>query len=136
VPIRNHSVRKSLTGQWLRGSERVPGQWFQRIDFPAHGISTTSDRAWVYFDEGGVNTLGKNLTSEEACLLRPLPNGCIYQKHIPPLEGKSILEVGSSNGFFPFRFAELGAKKIDRIDVQKYKHESAVAGQIRFSAGR
>jgi 2-polyprenyl-3-methyl-5-hydroxy-6-metoxy-1,4-benzoquinol methylase len=115
-----------LNGPVAQGIRARAGQWFQRIDFPAHGISTTSDRAWAYFDEGGVNTLGQNLTSEEACLLRPWPKWMYLQKHIPPLEGKSILEVGSANGFFPFRFAELGAKKITGIDVQKYKHESAV----------
>lgn len=102
------------------------GQWFQRIDFPEHGISTTSQPSWGVHDEGGVNTLGRHLTSEEACLLRPWPKWLYVKPLLPDLHGKSIMEVGSNNGFFPIRFAELGAARVTGIEVQKRKHETAV----------
>lgn len=78
------------------------------------------------FDEGGVNTLGRNLTSKEACLLRPWPKWLYVRPLLPDLRGKSVMEVGSANGFFPFRFAEMGAERVTGIDIQKRKHESAV----------
>lgn len=108
------------------GIRSFMGEWFQRIDFPAFGISTTSDRAWAMLDEGGVNTLGRNLTSEEACLLRPWPKWMYLRQLLPDLRGKSVMEVGSANGFFPFRFAEQGAATVTGVDVQKRKHDSAV----------
>jgi len=51
------------------GIDAFAGHWFQRIEFPGDGLSTTSDRSWGVFDEGGVNTLGRSLTSEDA--MRP-----------------------------------------------------------------
>lgn len=115
-----------LEGPVADGIRRFLGEWFQRIDFPDFGISTTSDRAWAMFDEGGVNTLGRHLTSEEACLLRPWPKWMYLRGLLPDLRGKSVMEVGSANGFFPFRFAEQGAARVTGVDVQKRKHESAV----------
>lgn len=108
------------------GIETFKGDWFQRIDFPGYNISTTTNRAWAMFDEGGVNTLGRSLTSEEACLLRPWPKWLYVRPLLPDLRGKSVMEVGSANGFFPFRFAELGAERVTGIDVQLRKHQSAV----------
>ena len=115
-----------LQGPVADGIRSFVGEWFQRIDFPEFGISTTSDRAWAMFDEGGVNTLGRNLTSEEACLLRPWPKWMYLRQLLPDLRGKSVMEVGSANGFFPFRFAEHGAHRVTGVDVQKRKHDSAV----------
>jgi 2-polyprenyl-3-methyl-5-hydroxy-6-metoxy-1,4-benzoquinol methylase len=115
-----------LQGPVADGIRSFMGEWFQRIDFPAYGISTTSDRAWAMFDEGGVNTLGRNLTSEEACLLRPWPKWMDLRQLLPDLRGTSVMDVGSANGFFPFRFAEQGAARVTGVDVQKRKHESAV----------
>jgi 2-polyprenyl-3-methyl-5-hydroxy-6-metoxy-1,4-benzoquinol methylase len=115
-----------LQGPVADGIRAFTGEWFQRIDFPEFGISTTSDRAWAMFDEGGVNTLGRHLTSEEACLLRPWPKWLYLRQLLPDLRGKSAMEVGSANGFFPFRFAEQGATRVTGVDVQKRKHESAV----------
>jgi hypothetical protein len=117
---------ESLNSPVADGIRSFWGEWFQRIDFPEHGISTTSDRSWAMFDEGGVNTLGRNLTSEEACLLRPWPKWLYVRRLIPEVRGKSVMEVGSANGFFPFRFAELGASKVTGVDVQARKHDSAV----------
>ena len=77
------------------------------------------------FDEGGVNTLGRNLTSEEACLLRPWPKWMYLRPLLPDLRGKSVMEVGCCNGFFPIRFAELGARRVTGIEVEKHRVESA-----------
>ncbi|MBI2686082.1 MAG: DUF1698 domain-containing protein [Acidobacteria bacterium] len=116
-----------LRGPVADGIRSFARQWFQRLDFPEHGISTTSDRSWpVPSDEGGVNTLGRNLTSEEACLLRPWPKWMYIRPLLPDLRGKSIMEIGSNNGFFPVRFAELGAARVTGVEVQKRKFESAV----------
>jgi len=117
---------EALESPVAKGIDSFAGQWFQRIDFPEYGISTTSQRSWGVFDEGGVNTLGRNLTSEEACLLRPWPKWLYVKPLMPDLTGKSIMEVGSNNGFFPFRFAELGALRVTGIEVQKRKHETAM----------
>ncbi len=117
---------ETLLSAVAEGINGFKGEWFQRIDFPGHEISTTTDRSWAMFDEGGVNTLGRNLTSEEACLLRPWPKWLYVRPLLPDLRGKSVMEVGSANGFFPFRFAELGAERVTGVDVQKRKHESAV----------
>lgn len=116
-----------LQGPVADGIRSFAGEWFQRIDFPAHGICTLSDRSWGFpFDEGGVNTLGRNLTSEEACLLRPWPKWMYVRPLLPDLRGKSVLEVGSNNGFFPIRFAEMGAARVTGIEVQKRRHQTAV----------
>lgn len=123
---REQITPEMLQGPLADGIRSFAGQWFQRIDFPSHGISTTADRAWGVFDEGGVNTLGRNLTSEEACLLRPWPKWLYVRGLLPDLTGKSIMEVGSNNGFFPFRFAELGAEKVTGVEVQKRKYETAM----------
>jgi len=107
------------------GIRRFQGKWFQRIDFPDHGISSVSDRSWVTFDEGGVNTLGRKLTSEEACLLRPWPKWMYLRPLLPDLADKSIMEIGCANGFFPFRFAELGARRVTGVEFQRGRHEAS-----------
>lgn len=100
--------------------------WFQRIDYPNYCTTSTSNHRLVYFDEGGLNTLGKRLTSEEACILRPYPKWFCLKEVLPGVEGKSVLEIGSSNGFFSFRFAELGASSVTGVEISKPQYESAV----------
>ncbi len=114
-----------LQGPVADGIRKYAGDWFQRIDFPEYGISTTSDRTWGYFDEGGVNTLGRHLTSEEACLLRPWPKWTYVRHHLGDLRGKTVMEIGSCNGFFPFRFAEMGALKATGVEVLPHRVEMA-----------
>ncbi|NJN85293.1 MAG: class I SAM-dependent methyltransferase [Leptolyngbyaceae cyanobacterium SL_7_1] len=100
--------------------------WFQRIDYPNHCTTSTSNHRLAYFDEGGLNTLGKSLTSEEASILRPYPKWFCMKEVLPSVEGKSVLEIGSSNGFFSFRFAELGASSVTGVEISKPQYESAV----------
>lgn len=100
-------------GQRLRGF----GSWYQRIEFPEQGVSSTSDPGLAYFDEGSFNTLAKRLTSREACILRPRPKWAYLEPLLPPMAGKSVMEIGSCNGFFSFRFLERGAAQVTGIEV-------------------
>jgi len=102
------------------------GHWFQRIDYPDHRLTSTSDHNLAHFDEGGLNTLGRRLTSEEACILRPWPKWFYIKPLLPDVAGKSVLELGSSNGFFGFRFAELGAREVTGVEILRRQFESAV----------
>ncbi len=120
-------TREALGGELARGIESVPRMhWFQRIDFPEHHLSSTSDPRWVCLDEGGLNTLGQRLTSEEASRLRPWPKWLYIKPLLPDLRGKSVLEVGTANGFFSFRFAEAHAASVTGVEIVQKLHESAV----------
>ncbi len=66
------------------------------------------------------------LTSREACILRPWPKWFYLKPLLPRLEGKSVPELGSANGFFSFRFAELGARQVTGIEVVKAQCDSAI----------
>jgi SAM-dependent methyltransferase len=79
----------------------------------------------AYIDQGSFNTRGKRLTSREACILRPHPKWRYLAPLMPPLAGKSVLEIGSSNGFFSFRFAEAGAERVTGIEVVRQQCEIA-----------
>jgi 2-polyprenyl-3-methyl-5-hydroxy-6-metoxy-1,4-benzoquinol methylase len=114
---------KSRIAQKIRD---FAGHWFQRIDYPEHRLTSTSDHSLAYVDEGGINTLGKRLASEEASILRPWPKWFYIKPLVPDVTGKSVLEPGSSNGFFSFRFAELGARKVTGVEINRSQFESAV----------
>ncbi len=120
--------KQALKGEIAKGFESF-GHWFQRIDFPEHNITSTSDHARAYIDEGGLNTLGKKLSSTEASILRPWPKWYYIKPLLPALEGKSVLELGSSNGFFSFRFAEMGAAKVTGVEILKLPHDASVWSQ-------
>jgi SAM-dependent methyltransferase len=109
-----------------RGIEAFRDAWFQRIDFPGQSLTSTSDHRWAHLDEGGLNTLGGRLTGEEASILRPWPKWTYLRRILPDLRGKSVLEIGSANGFFCFRFAERGAQAVTGVEANARLHESAV----------
>ncbi len=117
---------KSPFAEKLRGW----GRWYQRIEFPQHGLSSTSDHTAIYSGEGSYNRLNQRLSSAEACILRPWPKWCYLRRLLPPVAGKTVLEVGSANGFFSFRFAELGARQVTGIEAVKILCE-----QARWAAG-
>jgi SAM-dependent methyltransferase len=119
-------TRAALQSDLARGIEGWSDAWFQRIDFPGHSLTTTSDHRWAHIDEGGLNTLGGRLSGEEASILRPWPKWTYLRRILPDLRGKSVLEMGSANGFFPFRFAELGAQVVTGVESNARLHESAV----------
>lgn len=116
----------ALTGEISQKIESFYPHWFQRIDYPNYHLTSTSNHAMAYIDEGGLNTLGKRLTSEEASILRPWPKWYYLKPLLPELTGKSVLELGSSNGFFSFRFAELGASEVTGIEIIRSQYESAI----------
>jgi SAM-dependent methyltransferase len=119
-------TRAALDSELARGIEAFRGSWFQRIDYPGHSLTSTSDHRWAYLDEGGLNTLGGSLTGDEASILRPWPKWTYLRRILPDLQGKSVLEMGSSNGFFCFRFAERGARAVTGVEAIRRQYESAV----------
>jgi len=118
-------TRAALQSERARQAKAFAGHWFQRIDFPALGFSSTSDHGSAFIDEGGINTLGRRLTSEQASVLRPYPKWIYLKPRMPDVQGKSVLEVGSSNGFFSFRFAEMGAARVTGMEIVRPQHEAA-----------
>jgi 2-polyprenyl-3-methyl-5-hydroxy-6-metoxy-1,4-benzoquinol methylase len=96
----------------------VSSMWFQRISLEGHGITTTSDHS-TYNGEnpGPLNTLWGRLKAIEGTVLRPLPKWCYLQKLLPPLLGKTVLEIGSACGFGPLKLASLGARFASGIEV-------------------
>jgi hypothetical protein len=99
--------------------------WYQRIDFPEFNLSSTSDHSLIRCDADGVNSLGWRLSSEEAAVLRPLPKWFYLEPILPDFKDKTILEVGSNNGFFSFKFAQRGAKLVTGIEVVKWNYDAA-----------
>lgn len=118
-------TRAELNSDLAREIQQFRGDWFQRIDFPGHALTSTSDHRWAYLDEGGLNTLGGRLSSDEASILRPWPKWTYLRRILPDLRDKSVLEIGSANGFFTFRFAELGARAVTGVEVIRRQYESA-----------
>jgi SAM-dependent methyltransferase len=116
----------ALNSELARGIESFWGYWFQRIEFPAQHISSTSNHKWANLDEGGLNTLGGRLTSDEASIMRPFPKWLYLEPVLPDLRDKSVLEIGSCNGFFSFRFAEAGAASVTGVEVVEGLCASAV----------
>jgi SAM-dependent methyltransferase len=120
------AYQRALKGRIAEEMQRFGGHWFQRIDFADHSTTSTSNPAWAWHDEGGLNTLGKRLTSLEASVLRPWPKWLGYLIQLmPDVRGKSVLELGSSNGFFSFRFAEMGASHVTGIEAVPEQSASA-----------
>ena len=119
-------TKAALDSDLARGIAAFGDAWFQRIDFPRNSLTTTSDHRWAHVDEGGLNTLGGRLTGEEASILRPWPKWTYLRRILPDLRGKTVLEIGSANGFFCFRFAERGAQAVTGVEAIRRQHESAL----------
>ena len=119
-------TKAALQSDLARGIEAFRDAWFQRIDFPGQALTSTSDHRWAHLDQGGLNTLGGRLTGDEASILRPWPKWTYLRRILPDLRGKSVLEIGSANGFFSFRFAERGAQAVTGVEANRRLHESAL----------
>jgi SAM-dependent methyltransferase len=92
--------------------------WFQRIYVDNLGIYTTSDHDRFGKDAPGeLHTLFGALTDTEGSLLRPMAKWLYIEPLLPDVTGKSVLEIGSSCGFWSFKFAEKGASKVTGIEV-------------------
>jgi 2-polyprenyl-3-methyl-5-hydroxy-6-metoxy-1,4-benzoquinol methylase len=100
--------------------------WYQRIKLPNTRAYTTSDRTRQFVeDPGWLNRLGNALTATEGSILRPLPKWQYLKNVLPDLAGKSVMEIGSNNGFFCFEFADLGARQVTGIDMMEGYVEAA-----------
>ena len=92
--------------------------WYQRIKIPNTRAYTTSDRTHHGGDDPGwLNRAGNALSPTEGSLLRPLPKWQYLQNILPDLSNKSVMEIGSNNGFFCFEFAERGAQRVTGVDM-------------------
>jgi SAM-dependent methyltransferase len=92
--------------------------WFQRLRIPDTPAYTTSDpRRRRLDDPGWLNRLGNALSAEEGAALRPMPKWAYLEGILPVLGGKSVLELGSNNGFFCFEFLAKGAARVTGIEV-------------------
>jgi SAM-dependent methyltransferase len=90
--------------------------WWQRIYDDRLEITTLSDHR---LDDvaGPLHTLYGRLTEREAALLRPMAKWLYTKKHLPDLRSKSVLEIGSSSGFWSLKFAEFGAAKVTGVEA-------------------
>jgi len=99
--------------------------WYQRIELPGHNLSTAEEEDWVVFDGASDNMLGGRLSARGAAILRPLPKWMFIEKRLPPIEGKTVLEIGSNCGFFSFEFARMGAKQVVGVEaVSEYARQA------------
>ncbi len=100
--------------------------WYQRIKLPKTRAYTTSDRKRQFVeDPGWLNRLGNALSPSEGSILRPVPKWQYLQNALPNLSGKSVMEIGSNNGFFCFEFADLGASRVTGVDMMHGYIEAA-----------
>jgi SAM-dependent methyltransferase len=127
--------------RWLIEEIRKRAPWYQRIDFPEYGVTTTDDPAWMYNDRAWDNFF-PGMKAEEAPQLRPIPKFERFQHLLPDVAGKSVLEVGTACGFFVFEFCRRGASRATGLDISDVNVEKAtfcaeVLGikQARFVAG-
>ncbi|MCK4872877.1 MAG: methyltransferase domain-containing protein [Phycisphaerales bacterium] len=90
--------------------------WYQRIEFPEYGVTTTDDIENAYPDRAPDNQV-EGLSPEQAAQQRPVPKWKHIEGVLPDVQGLDVLEVGSNCGFFSFKFAQLGAKRVVGLDV-------------------
>ena len=98
--------------------------WFQRVEFPEHGVSTTDREDWVLRDPAYDNQF-PGMDPAQACVLRPQPKYDRFKSLLPDVTGKSVLEVGTSCGFFALEFARRGAKRVTGLDIDLSNVERA-----------
>jgi SAM-dependent methyltransferase len=102
---------------------RQNSPWYQRISLPYELTTTDQPLSW-YQDDAWDNVID-DVKLEDASRLRPIPKWNHLKKIIPPLEGKTVLEIGSNCGFFTFEFAKT-AKRAVGIDVSPDWHRKSL----------
>jgi len=75
--------------------------------------------------EGGVATRG---TVNHA--------GAFSRYGFPSVVGQSVLDVGASDGYFAFRFEELGAARVVAVDINRWADTSGMDTPLRTRARR
>ena len=106
----------AYTTEQLRQEIARRSPWYQSIDFPAHGISTTDNPQNAMLDAAWDNKTDE-ITLEEAARLRPKPKWRSIAEFMPSVQNLEVLEIGSNCGFFSLEFARLGAKSVIGLDV-------------------
>ncbi len=97
---------------------RKSGLWFQRVPLYDCEITTNSDHSlYKGGNPGPLNTLWGTLSAKEGTLLRPCPKWTYLRKVLPPVADKTVLEIGSACGFFPTKFAAMGAAFSSGIEI-------------------
>jgi 2-polyprenyl-3-methyl-5-hydroxy-6-metoxy-1,4-benzoquinol methylase len=91
--------------------------WWQRIFDERTGITTLSDHTRLDDVAGPPHTLYGRFSEREASLLRPWAKWLYLEKLLPDMRGKNVLEIGSSCGFWSFKFAELGAARVTGVEA-------------------
>jgi SAM-dependent methyltransferase len=126
---------------WLTAEIHRRAPWYQRIEFPEYGITTTDDPRWVVND-AACDNLFPGMNPADAPRLRPVPKYERLRPHLPDVSGRTVLDVGCSCGFFAFEFCRLGAKAvtgldIDSTNVERATFSASVLGlqNARFVAG-
>jgi len=89
--------------------------WFQRIPLSDSGTTTTSDHSHYGGENPGpLNTLWGHLSPIEGTVLRPLPKWAYLKRVLPPLRGKTVLEIGTAFGRCSSRGWEPGSVAASR----------------------
>ena len=93
--------------------------WYQCIDFPEYGITTTDNEQNIFKDNAYDSYLD-GYSLEEATKLRPMPKWNNIKKFInmDDFKDQEILEIGSNCGFFSFEFNKLGAKNVTGLELK------------------
>lgn len=102
--------------RWLEAEIAKRAPWYQRIEFPEYGITTTDNPGW-YLHDSACDNLFPGITASDAPRLRPIPKYERVKQYLPDVAGKTVLDVGCSCGFFCFEFAKLGATAVTGLDI-------------------
>ncbi len=98
--------------------------WYHKIIFPEYGVSTTDKPEWA-LNDSACDNLFPGIDPKEAALLRPIPKWERLSTLIPEVKGKSVLEIGTSCGFFVFEFSRRGAKDVTGLELDERNVERA-----------
>lgn len=90
--------------------------WYQRIEFPEFGVTTTDDRDNAMLDAAWDNVID-GISLEDAAMLRPMPKYNALKHAFPDFTGLDVLEIGSNCGFYSLKFAQAGARSVVGLDV-------------------
>ena len=104
------------TKEQLEREIEARAPWYQCIEFPDYGISTTDNPKNAFDDFAWDNKIG-DISIEEATRLRPKPKYEQIVDKLPDMKGMDVLEIGCNCGFFSFKFAKAGARSVTGLDV-------------------
>ncbi len=107
--------------------KRAP--WYQRIEFPEHGVSTTDNPEWAVYD-GSPDNMLDGLSAEDAARYRPQPKWKYLKEIIPSVKGQEVLEVGCANGFFSSEFAKMGASHVYGLDYGNWINNAEFVKEV------